>query len=256
VTLQATEQQDTAGALERLPGLERNVAKLIERLRPHVPLEPGARVLDLGAAQGVFVAALQRAGYDAVGVEPWHEARATAREVGHSLGLELELSEGTAASIPFPDASFDLVHAQSVMEHVPDYHEAFREAYRVLKPGGGFWFMTTSALCPRQNEIRGFPLFPWYPGPLKRRIMDWAVEKAPERVGHTTMPAYHWFTPRLARRSLAEAGFTRVLDRWELKRDQELAGWRRGAFGVLRDHRSLRLAGDVVVRDSAYLAIR
>ena len=256
MTLQATEQRDAASAIGRLPALERDVAKLVERLRPHIPLEPGARVLDLGAAQGVFVAALARAGFDAVGVEPWDEARAVARDVGDQLGLDLELADGTAASIPFPDASFDLLHAQSVMEHVPDYHAAFREAHRVVKPGGGFWFMTTSALCPRQNEIRGFPLFPWYPGPLKRRIMDWAVENAPERVGHTTMPAYHWFTPRMARRALAEVGFSRVLDRWELKRDEELSGWRRQAFGLVRSRGPLKLGADVAVRDSAYLAIR
>ncbi len=256
MTLQATEQQDTASALARLPGMESDLAKLLGRLRPHIPLEPGARVLDVGAAQGIYVAALRRAGYDAVGVEPWAEARAAAASVGEELGLGLELVDGTAASIPFPDGHFDLVHAQSVMEHVPDVGAALREAHRVVKPGGGFWFMTTSALSPRQNEIRGFPLFPWYPGPMKRRIMDWAVEKAPERVGHTTMPAYHWFTPRMARRELHAAGFTRVLDRWELKRDDELSGWRRRAFGLVRDHAPLRLAGDVAVRDSAYLAIR
>jgi ubiquinone/menaquinone biosynthesis C-methylase UbiE len=256
VTLQATEQQDVETALRRLPAMERDMAKLLRRLEPHLELAPGARVLDLGAAQGVCVAALRRRGLEAVGVEPWDEAREAGRELAEQTGLELELVAGSADSIPYPDASFDLVHAQSVMEHVPDYEAAFAEIGRVLKPGGGFYFMTTSALCPRQNEIRGFPLFPWYPGPLKRRIMDWAVRSRPALVGHTSAPAYHWFTPWTTRRALARAGFTRVLDRWQLKRADELDGWRRRAFGLLRSNAALRLAGDVAVRDSAYLAIR
>lgn len=255
MTLQATEQRDVEHALGRLPGMERDVAKVVRRIEPHLGLQPGARWLDLGAAQGVCVAALRRAGFDAVGVEPWDEAIATSREVAARTGLELEIAEGTAASIPYPDDSFDVVNAQSVMEHVPDVDEALREIHRVLKPGGGFFFGTTSALCPRQNEIRGFPLFPWYPRPLKRRIMDWAKEKRPHLIGYTEAPAYHWFTPWMARRSLARAGFTRVLDRWQLKREEELSGWRLQAFRVMRSP-GLKLVADVFVRDSGYLAIK
>lgn len=256
MTLQATEQQDIETALARLPELRRNMAKLVRRLEPHVPVGPGARWLDVGAAQGVCVAALRQSGFDAVGVEPWDQAVAASAEVGERTGFELEVVEGTADSIPFPDGSFDVVHAQSVIEHVPDFHAAFREIQRVLRPGGGFYFQTTSALCPRQNEIRGFPLFPWYPRPLKRRIMDWAVEQRPHLVGHTSAPAYHWFTPRMTRRALARAGFSRVLDRWQLKRDEELSGWRLRAFRLLRATPPLKLAGDIAVPDCGYLAIK
>ncbi len=256
MTLQATERQGAAAALERLPSLEADVAKLVHRISPFVALPAGARVLDLGAAQGVTVAALRRAGFDAVGVEPWDEARAASDSVAEQAGLPVEVVAGSASSIPFPDGTFQLVHAQSVMEHVPDLPAALREIARVVRPGGGFWFMTTSALSPRQNEIRGFPLFPWYPAPAKRRIMDWAVRERPGLVGGTTMPAYHWFTPRMARRELRAAGFAHVVDRWELKREDELTGWRLRALRAVRSSKLLKLGGDVVVRDSSYLAIR
>jgi SAM-dependent methyltransferase len=256
VTLQATEQQDLGAALERLPRMEADMAKLMRRLEPRMALAADARVLDLGAAQGVCVAALVGAGYDAVGVEPWSEAIGASREVAGATGRPIEVLEGTATEIPYPDRSFDLVHAQSVMEHVPDLEGALREVHRVLKPGGGFYFYTTSALCPRQNEIRRFPLFPWYPDRLRRRIMDWAVRERPELVGGTTAPAVHWFTPRGTRAALAAAGFGPVFDRWQLKRDDELQGARAMVFRALRDHAWLRPVGEVVVPDSAYLAIR
>lgn len=41
-----------------------------------------------------------------------------------------------ATHISFPDQSFDLVLANHILEHIPDYKKALREIWRVLKPGG------------------------------------------------------------------------------------------------------------------------
>jgi SAM-dependent methyltransferase len=42
--------------------------------------------------------------------------------------------------LTFPDASFDFLMSFDVFEHIPDYQAAFRECYRVLKPGGAMIF--------------------------------------------------------------------------------------------------------------------
>jgi len=52
---------------------------------------------------------------------------------------------------------FDIVLAMSVKEHVQDLDKALEEIYRVLKPGGLFWFYSPSSMCPFQGEIKGFP---------------------------------------------------------------------------------------------------
>ena len=85
--------------------------------------------------------------------------------------------------------------------------------------------------------------------------MDWAIERRPGLVGHTTRPAYHWFKHREVRRALRSVGFDEVIDRWQLRRDE--AGGVRGT--VLRGcstNRGLRFLGNLAVPGMDYLAIK
>jgi SAM-dependent methyltransferase len=251
----ASEQRDIETVLELLPGVEAKMPILLKRFEPHWHVPPGARVLDVGAAQGMYITALKKLGYDARGVEPWRQARETSRDLVRRTGVETDIVEGRAEDLPFGSEEFDLVIAASVMEHVEDPVGVFREIRRVLRPGGAFYFHTTSKLGRKQNEIAGFPLFPWYPDPLKRRIMRWAVDRRPSLVGGTAMPAYNWFTPWGLRRDLTEAGFRKVVERWNLMRDEELDGWRRRALRLVRSNGGLRFAGEFLAPGSGYLAI-
>lgn len=59
-------------------------------------------------------------------------ARARAAE----LGVEVELREGDAQALPFPDASFDTAVCTLGLCGVPDERAAIAEMHRVLRPGG------------------------------------------------------------------------------------------------------------------------
>lgn len=252
--LSATEQRDVETALRDLPGIEQFVKRLLERIRPFLDLRPPARVLDIGAAQGVSMIAYGKEGFEVAGVEPWDDARDVAEELAERTGVAIEIVEGVAEVLPFGDGSFDFVHTYSVLEHVDDPDAVFDEVHRVLKPGGGFYFATTSNISPRQNEIRHFPLFPWYPDRVRRAIMIWARDNRPSWVGHTTRPAFFWFRHGEVRRQLEALGFT-VINRWQL-RAREHTGWRASVIRAAATNRAVRLVADIAVPGVEYLAIK
>jgi ubiquinone/menaquinone biosynthesis C-methylase UbiE len=59
-----------------------------------------------------------------------------ARERAGELGVEVDLREGDAQDLPFPDESFDTVVCTLSLCNVPDDRRAMAEMKRVLRPGG------------------------------------------------------------------------------------------------------------------------
>ncbi len=103
---------------------------------------PYARALELGCGTGFFLLNLKQAGV----LDEGHVTdlspgmvEAACRNAGE-LGFEVEGRVADAESIPYDDASFDLVVGHAVLHHVPDVELALREVLRVLRPGGRFVF--------------------------------------------------------------------------------------------------------------------
>jgi SAM-dependent methyltransferase len=238
--------------------MEEQLPVILHRLRPFLDLQPGANVLDVGAAQGVTLTAFKRAGYRARGIEPWEPARAVGCELAARTNTEYNIVPGVAESLPFEDESFDYVNANSVLEHVDYPQRAFSEAFRVLRPGGVYKFGTTSALSPFQSEIAArFAFFPWYPARVQRAIMAWAAANHPWMVGSTMRPAIHWFRHRRVQRELREIGFKSVIDRWTVRAlSRERTGWRQAAIALASRYRPVRLIGDLIVPGMEYVAVK
>ncbi len=103
-------------------------------------LSPGERVLDLGSGAGTdSLIAAQMVGEQGrvTGIDMTPEmltkARAAAAEMGAS---NVEFVESEAERLPFPDASFDVVISNGVIDLIPDKDAVFAELFRVLAPGG------------------------------------------------------------------------------------------------------------------------
>ncbi|OBT64723.1 hypothetical protein VE03_05891 [Pseudogymnoascus sp. 23342-1-I1] len=114
----------------------RTVANSAAYLLPY--LKPGMTILDVGCGPGSISIDLARLVPDGhvTGIDiadPLKEARASASAVGIT---NIEFKVGDIHALDFPDASFDVVHAHQVLQHIADPVQALREMRRVAKPGG------------------------------------------------------------------------------------------------------------------------
>jgi len=252
----ATEQRTVEEELERWPALRQSVETRLHRIRSVADVSAGSRVLEIGSASGLGLAAFNELGFRAYGVEPWDQARKNSEEIAAHLRQDYEVRDGRAESIPYDDAYFDFVYANSVMEHVEDLEKSISEISRVLKPGGVFWFLTASSMSPFQQEIRGFPAFGWYPNSMKLKIMEWAKNNRPALIGHSDKPAIHWFTSRKARRILNQYGFDEIYDRWDVRSPDEGGKIYRWTLAVIQSSNMAKIIADILIADCSYTAIK
>jgi demethylmenaquinone methyltransferase/2-methoxy-6-polyprenyl-1,4-benzoquinol methylase len=95
---------------------------------------PADTVLDVATGTGAVVSELlEQKGCTVVGLDQSPEMLAEARR---RLPRSVELVEGTAESLPFPDGSFDALTFTYLLRYVSDPAATLRELARVVKPGG------------------------------------------------------------------------------------------------------------------------
>ncbi len=126
--------EDTPIALLRAESRHRN-PWIADRIGPS-PRD----VLDLGCGAGFLSNYLAARGHRVRGLDADAESLAVARAYDRSGNARYQ--RGDACALPYPDASFDVVCAMDLLEHVEDPERLVAEAGRVLAPGGVFFFHT------------------------------------------------------------------------------------------------------------------
>ncbi len=176
--------------LRHIEGASARGEALLDRVRGSGPL------LEIGCGTGGLLVAAARANRPVVGVDIASRWLVVARRRLSDAGLSAPLIAAEAERLPWPDATFDTIVADSVLEHLDDPAGALWEWRRVLRPGGRLvvWSPNrfTVATDPHLG-LWGVGWLPrrWLPGYLRLRGRD----EWPPR----TLSAFE--AGRLARRS-------------------------------------------------------
>jgi ubiquinone/menaquinone biosynthesis C-methylase UbiE len=187
---------------------------------------PFARSLEIGSGTGYFTLNLMQESVisSAVCTDVSPGMLEALRGNAERLGLEVETAVCDAASLPFDDASFDLVLGHAVLHHLPELERSFGEFLRVLRPGGVLLFAGEPsrhgdriASVPKRAGLAAAPLW--------RRVMHArAVNGANGKPDDHALEAVvdvHAFTPGDLERHTKAAGFADVRVRGE----EMLANW-------------------------------
>ncbi|HEU0036663.1 MAG TPA: bifunctional 2-polyprenyl-6-hydroxyphenol methylase/3-demethylubiquinol 3-O-methyltransferase UbiG [Kofleriaceae bacterium] len=132
------EADDTPIALLRAESRHRNpwIADEIARRLGAGP----KRVLDLGCGAGFLANDLAARGHRVTGIDTTPDNLLVARERDRTGTVDYQV--GDACALALPDASFDVVCAMDLIEHVEQPERLVAEAARVLAPGGLLFFHT------------------------------------------------------------------------------------------------------------------
>jgi ubiquinone/menaquinone biosynthesis C-methylase UbiE len=154
----------------------------------------GGRVLETAAGTGIVTEALAARLAPAVALIATDLNQAMVDHAATKPALRrAELRQADALALPFDDASFDAVACQFGAMFFPDKVAGYREARRVLKPGGRFVFSVWDSL--QHNAIT-------------RRVVDAMAVRYPQDPPRflARTPHGHYDTS-VIRRDLAQAGF-------------------------------------------------
>lgn len=159
------------------------------------PFIGSARLLDVGCATGRFLQQMRALGWETSGIEFDAEVAAKARDVTPRIVV------GDPAEVSFPDASFDVITAFHVLEHLPDPLGALRNILRWTAPGG-----LIIVEVPNVGGWGGRLFGRYWSGlELPRHLLQFTpvtMGALVERAGGTVVRTYHKAKPRYWIRSL------------------------------------------------------
>ena len=135
-----------------------------------------------------------------------------ARAAETYLGDTARVVVGAAEQMPLPSNSQDLVVSESILEHVESLRLSLSEMYRLLRPGGVVWIVTTNKwrFSPTgYNHEFNIPFYNWFPPVVKEAYIFDHLHYRPGLANYSLRPAVHWLTYAQLCSAGRDVGFSR-----------------------------------------------
>ena len=114
----------------------RTISSDAEAFLSRLPIDPGAKVLDVATGTGNLALPLARRGAVVIGVDIATNLLEQGRERAAAEHLPIRFDEGDAEQLPYPDGAFDVVVTMFGAMFAPRPDLVAAELARVLRPGG------------------------------------------------------------------------------------------------------------------------
>ncbi|MFH1790304.1 MAG: methyltransferase domain-containing protein [bacterium] len=178
-------------------------------------IKPGDRVLEVGCGEGVLSVLMAKKGAVVIATDISEPNINSAKNFASLRGIEkIQFMIAGAEDLPFEDNSFDVVVADNVLEHVPDFQRGLREIKRVTRDRAIIALPTCLNLCAlcllggdnfwkiSKKTIFGLPLG------ILRFIINIFKDGINEGYAHRKDLPHLWRYPWIMRKDLKKAGFT------------------------------------------------
>ena len=191
------------------------------------PINPGEQVLDLGCGFGRHAFEAYRRGADVIAVDRSADELHQVTSLFRAMEEAGEVPGGRVAravradllSLPFPDASFDVVMASEVLEHIPDDEQAIAEIARVVRPGGRVavtvprWWPERIcwALSRSYHEVEGGHVRIYRGDELTGRLESAGLTVTGSHHAHALHAPYWWLNCALGQQSIPSRLYHRLL---------------------------------------------
>ena len=148
-------------------------------------IEPGQRILEVGAGLCLFSLFLKDEGYDVVALEPAAGGfdgfdTSKRRILERYASLQLPILEQKAQTLDPAQGRFDLIFSNNVVEHIPDVEETFTALAACLEPGGVMVHGCPNYVIPYEPHL-GIVVLPFLPG-LSERFFPGLMYRAFRRL--------------------------------------------------------------------------
>lgn len=163
-----------------------------ELILSHAPKKQVLRILDVGTGPGFFAINLALASHEVTAVDVTAEMLAYARCNAEHYGARVEFVLHRGESLPFADASFDLVVSRNVLWNLEYPDAALAEWARVLAPGGRMvYFDANWYLYLYDEELRARKKAAEAAFRAKYPVHNYAGDMPKARIRELEKTAYH-----------------------------------------------------------------